>query len=142
MYNRYLIQTNTKVEEFFNKNKDLEIQPFNIGSFKYSIRDKFKNYMLIGCDRNGAINSLGINSIFNPYYVLYLLVTEESATLQPIDVFYNEIIEVPFWDPIDTESLKYPLSKEFTISFKKYIDVTMDFLSEDIFFLECYSNRN
>jgi len=98
--------------------------------------------MLIGCDRSGAINSLGINSIFNPYYVLYLLVTEESATLQPIDVFYNEIIEVPFWDPIDTESLKCPLSKEFTTSFKKYIDVTMDFLSEDIFFLECFSNRD
>jgi hypothetical protein len=136
MHNRYIIQTNIKPEEFFNKNLDLEIKPEYVKGYKYSVRDKFKNDMYLSCGMDGTFNSMVLNSPFNPNYVLYLLVIEGEATILPAIGFQMRPTEGGIFDPIDIESSKHPLNKEFTKSFKKYIEETMDFLPEDIFLVE------
>jgi hypothetical protein len=136
MHNKYIIQTATTAEEFFARNKEIEIHKTDMESHQYGARDKFGNYMFIGCDTDGMINSLVINSIFNAFYVLYRLVTDDNAIILPADVYHENYESESIYAPMNTEPHQAPLNKEFTESFRKYIESNMDFLPDGIFLIE------
>jgi hypothetical protein len=145
MHNKYIIQTKSTPYDFFDKHVDLFVHITDMKSHRYEIHDKFGNHMFIGCDTNDTINNLVVGHLFNPYYVLYLLVTDEEATILPADVFHTYLKNESFYEPMSMEPHQAQLSREFTVSFKRYIESTMDFLPDDIFFIQSvtrwYSGR-
>ncbi|MCX6254391.1 MAG: hypothetical protein NTV31_07930 [Bacteroidia bacterium] len=136
MHNKYIIQTSSTPYEFFDRHNDLVVHVTDMKSHRYEIHDKFGNHMFIGCDTNDTINNLIVGTLFNPYYVLYLLIIDEDATILPADVFLTYLKYESIYEPMSMEPHQTLLNREFTESFKRYIESTMDFLPDDIFFIQ------
>ena len=86
MYNTYLIKTNTKFEDFSNKNHEFIIIKRYPENNKIKLRDRYNNFIYLGYNNSGTINSVKTYMGNNPNFILSLIVLHEYALIIPEDL--------------------------------------------------------